>query len=830
MKLWRLALATLRREWRSSEIRVLLLALAIGVGSVSTTGFLGDRLDRAITERGGDFLGADAQLSSPTQLDPELLDTDPLKTGSLQQSNGLEFASMLAKGDAFQLASVRAVDGQYPLRGKVVIAPDVAATGTVQKAQPNPGEIFVDGQLLTLLNVMVGDSVEVGAAEFRIAGIVQDEPGRAGAVFGLAPRVFMRLDEVGKTEVVQPGSRVTWLYYFAGEPEVVSAFVKDSKPKLTSSQRLVGGREGSEAVSGAFARTSKFGSLASLVSLLMATLAVALAARRYALRHFDQAALMRCFGLASADLRSFYALQLLLLGLIGSLMGLLIGYGGHWLLLQSFAPELAERLPPVSPMPVIAGLGSGLLALSGAALPSLLRLSQVPPLRVLRREMVPLTRGAWALVLLSLSLLVLLCWWYAGSVRMVAIFIGALVAFALLLWGLSLVTLQSGHLLRKLSPGALRFGIAQLLRHRYAASVQLGAFALALLLMGSVALVRTDLIDSWQQQLPPDAPNHFLVNIAPEQNAQVSAFLAERNLNVSRSYAMVRGRLTGKAGKDIKEMVPESAREDNQLRRELNLTWSDELPPNNTITAGEWHASSTTAQISMEDKLAKRLGIQIGDVLTFTIADREISLPVTSFREVKWDSMQPNFFVIFSPGALDGYPASFISAMHVPSEDTTTLPAFVQAFPTVTVIALDRIIRDVQKVIAQVVVAVELLLSFLLLSGVAVLIAALLASLDERRREAVVLRTLGASRGFLQRSLLAEFTLLGLLAGLLAAAGTEGVAALINGQVFDLEARFHPWLWYTAPLLGAVIVALSGLLSTRRIQQVSPAVALRETA
>lgn len=824
MKLWRLALSTLRREWRSSEIRVLLLALAIGVASVSTTGFLGDRLDRAITERGGDFLGADAQLSSPVQLDPELLDA-----GGLQQSQALEFASMLAKGDAFQLADVRAVDGQYPLRGQVIISRLVSEPGVVQTAQPQPGEIFVDSQLLSLLNVQMGDAVEVGAAEFRIAGLVQDEPGRAGAVFGLAPRVFMRLDEVAKTEVVQPGSRVRWLYFYAGEPEAVTAFVNTSKPKLTSSQRLVGGRDGSEAVSGAFARTSKFGSLASLVSLLMATLAVALAARRYALRHFDQAALMRCFGLASAELRSFYALQLLLLGVLGSVLGLLIGYGGHWLLLQTFAPDLAERLPPISPMPVIAGLGSGLLALTGAALPSLLRLSQVPPLRVLRREMVPLTRGAWALVLLSLSLLVLLCWWYAGSVRMVAIFVGALATFALLLWGLSFITLQSGHVLRKLSPGALRFGIAQLLRHRYAASVQLGAFALALLLMGSVALVRTDLIDSWQQQLPVDAPNHFLVNIAPEQDENVRAFLSERKLQVTRSYAMVRGRLTGKAGNDIREMVPENAREDNQLRRELNLTWSEALPPSNTISAGEWHGASTSPQISMEDKLAKRLGIQIGDVLTFTIADRDISLPVTSFREVKWDSMQPNFFVIFSPGALDGYPASFISAMHVPAGDKQTLPAFVQTFPTVTVIALDRIIREVQLVIAQVVVAVELLLSFLLLSGVAVLVAALLASLDERRREAVVLRTLGASRGFLQRSLLAEFLLLGLLAGLLAAAGTEGVAALINGQVFDLEARFHPWLWLSAPLIGAVIVAGSGTLATRRIQQVSPAVALRET-
>ena len=825
MRLLKLALKSLRREWRSTDIRVLLAALIIGVGSVSTTGFLSDRMERALTAKGGEFLGADVVISSPREIEQ-----GTLSAPNMQHSTALEFSSMLATDAGFQLASIRAVDQAFPLRGTVRIAQAMTELGTVQNAMPALGEIYVDPQLLPLLSVEVGDTVELGVAQFKIAGLVKDEPGRAGAVFGISPRVFMRLDEVSRTEILQPGSRVRWLHFFAGTPDQVGEFVEQNKPKLDDTMRMQGGRDGSEAVSGAFQRTERFGKLASLVSLLLAALAVTLAANRYAYRHFDQAALMRCFGMRRHSLRVYYGLQITAIGLLGSGLGVLLGYTAHALLLKLFLPDLSERLPSVHWLPILVAMASGLLALVGAALPSLLRLSHVPPLRVLRRDLSPLTASAWLIRVFSILSFVLLCYSYAGSARMVGSFIVGLLVLVVVIGGIALLTLRVGRWLKGLAPGAWRFGIAQLWRHRMAASIQLGAFALALTLMGIVALVRTDLIDSWRQQLPPDAPNQFLVNISEQQVPQIEQFMQQRDLSITEIYPMVRGRLVGKNGKLFDEILGDEEPRDNSLRRELNLSYGQSLPDNNQITAGQWHGETEQAELSIESGLAERLDVKVGDQLMFTIADREVTATVSSIREVKWDSMQPNFFIIFSAPALKEFPANYIAAFRSPDGDVQTVASFVKQFPTVTVISVDRIIAEVEQLIAQVVLAVELLLGFLLLAGVAVLAAALLASLDERRHEAVVLRTLGASQVFLRRSLLAEFVILGVFAGLLAAIGTEAVSQLISQQLFDLAAKLHPWLWLVSPLFGAVIVTLSGLWMTRKVAKVAPAVALRETA
>lgn len=823
MKWLRMAWRLLARDRSSGEWRVLLLALVIGVGSVSTTGFLGDRLARAMDERGGEFLGADVQIASPRPM-------DTLDAGGLQRSESVDFSSMLAFGDNFQLAGVRAVDAAYPLRGKVVIAESAAATGTARSAQPEPGEIFVDGQLLPLLSAQVGDTVEIGVAAFRIAGVVVEEPGRAGAVFGFAPRVFMRRDEVEKTRVIQPGSRVTYLYQFAGEPAAVSAFAKAVKPTLETSQRLSGGRDGNEAVSGAFSRSERFIGLASLVSLLLSAVAVALAARRHAARHFDQAALLRCFGVTSGQLRSIYITQLLSIGLLGSVLGVVVGAIAHQGLLQSLVPQLADRLPTLGWVPIVAGIGSGMLALFGAAAPSLLRLTRVPPLRVLRRDLDPIPLSGWLTVLLSGASLVALCAWYAGSLKLVGYFVAGLAVLALVLALLSQLALGLGRIVQRMAQGPLRFGLAQLLRHRLASTVQLGAFTLALFLMASVALIRTDLIDSWRAQLPPEAPNHFLVNISPDQNPEVVKFLSDEKLKATQSYPMIRGRIISKDGTPIMDAVPPAGREYNAIRRELNLTWSTQLPDKNTLTAGSWHGDASDAQISVESVMAKTLALEIGDTLGFKIGEQQVTARITSIRDVKWDSMQPNFYVIFSPGVLSEATASYITAVHVPAARKSVMASFVKQFPTVTLIAVDKIIADIEAVVAQVVAAIELLLAFLLLSGVAVLVAALLASLDERRQEAVMLRTLGARQAFVRVSLWSEFLVLGALAGLLAAALTEAAMYQVAQEMFELEPKFHPWLWWLVPGAGALLVAGSGWAATRRITRVTPLQALRAMA
>ena len=866
MRFLRLGLWLLRRERGSGEWRVLLLALIIGVGSVSTTGFLGDRLKRAMGEQGASFLGADLLVTSPRPVEtwPQLAARNAApKASPLSTSQALEFSSMVAKGDAFQLATLRAVDAAYPLRGSVRIAPRPFAESTPRPAQPPPGAIYVAPDLLPLLSANVGDRVQIGEALFTIAGVVAEEPGQLGGVFGLAPRVFMRADEVERTHVLQPGSRVTYLYQFAGAPDQLTAFGAALKPTLDSTQRLIGSREGVETLRGAFANADRYIQLTALISLLLSVAAIAIAAHRHALRHYDQAALLRCFGATTAQLRTLYAIQLLTLGVLGSLIGVAVGAMMQQALALLILPDAATRLPSLGLAPVGVAIVSGLLALAGASLPALMRLIRVPPLRVLRRDLPPLPLGAWISAAVSGSALLLLIAWYAGDAKLVGVFVSALVGLVLVLTLLARLALFAGRGVQRMAHGPVRFGLAQLLRHRFDSTLQLGAFTLALFLVALLALVRSDLIAGWQQQLPSEAPNYFLVNIASYQQEAVAAYLAQHHLKASELYPTVRGRLTTKNGAPIASTLPPESRDSNTLRRELNLTWTATLPANNAVLSGHWHGtrnaaapvkgmpkvgnplsakadaelappvgapllhSDPSAEISVESGMAERLNLAVGDQLGFQVGDQTLSARITSLRSVKWDSMQPNFFVIFAPGQLDALPASSIASVYVPPGASSMLPGFVKAFPGVTVLALDKLIANIQAVFDQIIGAIQLLLGFLLAAGMAVVIATLLASLDARQQEAVLLRTLGAQRAYLAKALWSEFLALGLLAGLLASACAEIAMALISGRLFELPARLHPWLWLALPSSGALLVGMSGWLTTRHITRVPPMQSIR---
>ncbi len=845
MRFIRIGLWLLRRERSHGEWRVLLLALVIGVGSVATTGFLGDRLTRAMNDQGAAFLGADLLLTSPRPL-------AGFPQNQLRTSRALEFTSMVSKGDAFQLATLRAVDAAYPLKSAVRIADRPFATGLPRPAQPPRGAIYVDQSLLPLLNAQVGDTVQIGETAFRIAGVVAEEPGQLGGVFGLAPRVFMHADDVSTTRIIQPGSRLTYLVQFAGDAAHIAAFSAALKPLLDSTQRLVGSREGTETLRGAFANADRYIQLTALISLLLSVAAIAIAAHRHALRHYDQAALMRCMGATTAQLRVLYGVQLTVLGLLGSGIGVAIGALMQHGLALLILPDNATRLPALGMAPVVAAVASGLLALTAASLPALIRLIRVSPLRVLRRDLPPLPLAAWVSVMTSGLILLALTAWYAQDAKLVALFVGALSALAVVLALLAQLALLLGHSVQNMAHGPLRFGLAQLLRHRLDSTLQLGAFTLALFLVALLALIRNDLVSNWRQQLPPDAPNHFLVNIAPEQTDAIKHYLAQHQLKPSELYPMVRGRITTKNGVPIESTLPPGMRDTNSLRRELNLTWTSTLAANNHILSGRWHSypsgygarrdaapvkgtpvgapllhSDPSAEISVESGMAEKLQLALGDTLGFNVGDQTLSARISSIRSVKWDSMQPNFFVIFAPGTLDALPANYIASVFVPANKTDFLPGFVKRFPTVTVIALDKLIANIAAVFTQVISAIQLLLGFLLAAGIAVVFATLLASLDARQQEAALLRTLGAERAYLAKGLWSEFIALGLLAGLLASACAEAAMAVIAQRLFDLPLQLHPWLWLVLPLSGALIVGTSGWLTTRHITRVPPMQSIR---
>ncbi len=819
MRFMRLGLWLLRRERAQGEWRILLLALVIGVGSVSTTGFLGDRLTRAMGEQGANLLGADLLVTSPNPV-------ASFPHNQLSSSRALEFTSMVAHGEMFQLATLRAVDAAYPLKSQVRIADRAFGAGVPRPAQPPLGSIYVDQALLPLLNARVGDSVHIGEVAFRIAGVVIEEPGQLGGVFGLAPRVFMHMDDVAATRILQPGSRVTYLYQFAGGAPEIAAFTTELKLQLNRSQRVVGPRDG-ETLRSAFDNADHYIQLAGLISLLLSVVAIAIAAHRHALRHYDQAALMRCMGATTSQLRLLYGVQLGVLGGLGSGLGVALGALIQHGLALLILPDHVTRLSALGLTPVIVAVASGLLALAAASFPALMRLIRVSPLRVLRRDLPPLPLAAWLSLIVSGSVLLALTAWYAQDAKLVALFVGGLIVWGGVLALLAQLALLLGHSVQKMAHGPVRFGLAQLLRHRLDSTLQLGAFTLALFLVALLALVRTDLIDNWRQQLPPHAPNHFLVNIAPEQTDAVRRFLAQRELKPSELYPMVRGRITTKNGVAIESTLPPEKRDTNSLRRELNLTWTSTLAANNHILAGRWHGAHPGAEISVESGMAEKLQLKLGDTLGFTMGDQSINARITSIRSVKWESMQPNFFVIFAPGQLDALPANYIASVYIPKNLSGVLPEFVKAFPSVTIIALDKIIANIESVFNQVISAIQLLLGFLLAAGLAVVLATLFASLDARLQEAVLLRTLGAQRAYLAKSLWSEFIALGLLSGLLASVCAEVAMAIIAKRLFDLPLHLHPWLSAALPGVGAIIIGTSGWLTTRHITRVPPMQSIR---
>jgi len=822
-----LGLRLLAREWRAGELRVLAMAIVIAVGGSTAVGFFTDRVARGLLNQSAEVFGADLALTSSRPVDAAWLE----RAGELglEKSAGMEFASVVVHGDGLQFASVRAVDSRFPLRGELRVASRPYADDVSVAAGPAPGEAWADVRLLARLGVMPGARVEVGEAALQVTRVLVFEPGRLGNVFGVAPRLLMNLDDVVRTGVVQPGSRVSWQYQFAGTEAALDAYRAWLAPRLGPSDELVVAREGRRAAGNALQRAERYLGLAVLIAVVLAGVAVAMAARRYSERHFDMSAMLRCMGAEQNDLLGMFVPQLLALGILASAAGVALGFVAERVL----AALLAEVLPAAHALPgpraLVAGFATGLVMLAGFALPPLLRLRRVPPLRVLRRDLEPMPSSGWLVYGLALAALAALMWRFTGSLALtLAVLAGAFGTAAMLgLFG-AIFALLGRRLPRQVGV-AWRFGFNNLRRRPRQSMSQVLAFGIALMAMSTIALVRTDLLDAWRAQLPRGVPNHFAYNIVPDQLEPLRGFLEQRGIAASALYPMVRGRLVRINDQPVRDAVTKEARDDGALNRELNLTWTAALQADNAIVEGNWWREADRGQslVSVEAKLAGRLGIHTGDRLEFSIGGRVLGARVASLRTVQWDSFRPNFYMIFSPGVLDGYPATWMTSFHLEPGAKGALIDLVREFPSVTVLEFDVIIEQVERLLGQVTRAVEFVLLFVLLAGFTVLFAALQSSLDERMHEGALLRTLGADRRQLRAGHAAEFLALGLLAGLVAAAGTECLAWLLYAQVLDLGFRPQWQVWLLTPLAGAVLIGLAGFWATRGIARTSPAVVLR---
>jgi putative ABC transport system permease protein len=819
---WRLAMRLLVRNWHSGEQRILVAALVIAVAASTAIGFFTDRLGRGMSNQSADFLGADLVLESPRPVVAEWL--REARTKGLQAIETLEFASVVVSGDELLLSGVKAVQDGFPLRGEMRTAPAPFAADTATQTLPRPGEAWVAPRLLTNLGLQVGDTVEVGAHILHITRVITFEPGRVGNPFGIAPRLLMRMIDVPATKLVQPGSRLTYQYLFAGREADVAGFREWLEPRLGPSHELVGVKEGRRAVGAALERAERFLGLAVLAAIILAGVAVAMAARRYSERHFDMSAMLRCMGATQRDLLGLYLPQLLVVGLLASAIGCILGWLAQYGLLFLLADLLPATPSSTHAWPVFAGFATGLITLAGFALPPVMRLKDVPPLRVLRRDLLPLPSRAWLVYGAALCAIVAVMWRYTDSWPLTFSVLAGGIALVALLSLLALLLLLLSRRFNTRVGVAWRFGLNNLWRHRRSSVSQILAFSLTLMAMAVVALVRTDLLTTWQAQLPADVPNHFVINILPDQVEEFGGFMKDAGVATAQLYPMVRGRLVKINGSAVQKAVTKEERSDNALNRELNLTWTTVLQEDNRILTGRWWRPQDTgmSKVSVESQLAERLEIEPGDELGFSIGGQSISAKVTSIRYVKWDSFRPNFYMVFPPQVIDRFPATYMTSFKLTKEEKPLLRELVARYPAVTVLEMDRVIEQVGRIFRQVTLTVEYVLVFSLLAGFAVLFAALQSSQDERLYEGTLLRALGGSRRQLRAGHLAEFTALGGLAGLLAAMGTECLAWVLYSEVLHLEHSFQWQVWIIAPIAGALLIGVAGYWGTRSVVERSP--------
>ncbi|MCG8673555.1 MAG: FtsX-like permease family protein [Pseudomonadales bacterium] len=827
-----LAIRLLIREWHSGALRVMLGALLVAIISHTSIGFFTDRLNQAMEAKAAHLMGGDLVLRSPAAATPALL--EKANEYSLQQATTLQFSTVLLFGDEIQLSAIKAVSDAYPLVGFLKTAKESFGDDEITQQPPATGTIWVEQRLLAALGAEIGDTLSVGDTDLLIERIVTYEPDRGGAFYTIAPRVIMNIDDVAKANVLQTGSRVDYRYLFLGNEQAVQDYKAWLTPRLMASQKILGIHGERPTVSTALVRAEKYMSLAGLVAILLAAVAIAMSAKHYAENQFDPSALMRCMGLKQNQLLALYCIQLSCLALIAAAIGSLIGFALQELITFILRDILPAPFPQASPKAALSGAFLSFAVLFGFSLPTLIRLRRVSPLRVLRKNLEPLAlTGKIIYSFTTLFIAVLIFAYTNDPILTIAALLGSL---ALGIFGFMLVSLLF-LILAKVSqniPSSLKAGLRNLIRRRAESRWQTLAFGTTLMAMSLVVMIRTDLLTTWQNQLPENAPNHFVLNVLPEKVTPFTEFLSQRNIASNKLYPISRGRLTHIDGEAVQQAVTKEESNNEALNRELSLTESNTLPPDNKVLQGSWWGDSPSTlasnppQVSVEEQLANRLGIKMGNELTFSIGSQILKAEVTSIRAVKWDSFNPNFYMMFAPGTFKDLPVTYLTSFFLPYEERAQLKDLVKQFPAITLLEVDAILQQVRNILTQVTLAVEMVLLFVLAAGFAVTFAALQASLGQRFQEGALMRTLGASRQQIRLNQWVEFISLGLVSGLMAAAGTDTILWACYTKMFHLPFSWNPELWFGLPLLGGILVGLLGFLSSRQVVSKSPMLVLRE--
>ena len=841
----RLSLKMTGRDWRAGQLRFLLVALIVAVAALSAVGFFVDRLRSGLNRDAHQLLGADLVISADQPVSAAW--RSEAERRGLVLADTVTFPSMAQAGEGeqslSQLASIKAVSNGYPQRGKLKITTSLPealdAVGKPTSDVPAPGTLWVDAAILSALNAKLGDTLKLGDKRFTVTQLIASEPDRGASFLNFAPRVMLPLADLAATALVQTGSRVSYRLLLsapAGKSADIAAYQAWVEQQI-SKQAIKGVRvesieSGNPQMQSTLDRADRFLSLVGLLSAMLAAVAVAMAARRFMLRHLDACAMLRCLGLTQNQVTAMYVIEFLIVGLVGSVIGVAVGFGGHLVLLELLGKLVQSDLPPVSMLPALQGVATGILLLLGFALPPILQLRNVPHNRVIRREQAPPQALALATYGLGIAAFVVLLLWQAGDVTLALLtaagFLGGFALFGLAGW----LGLKSLKRLRGLvNHQSWRFAVTSLQRRPGATVIQVVSLALGLMALLLLTVVRGDLMVAWRDATPADAPNRFIINILPEQKEPIAARLAQAGVVNAPLYPMIRGRLVAVNGKAITDDTYQDDRAKRLADREFNLSTMARMQEQNKLVAGQWFSGKpgAPAEASVEEGIAKTLNLKLGDSMRFDIAGQPVEARVTSLRKLEWGSMRVNFFVIINPEAMADTPQTWITAFHLPAAHGDLGNALTRDYPNLTVVDVGGILKQIQAVLDQVVTAVEFLFAFTLASGLLVLYAALMGSQDERTREAGLLRALGATRRQLAQAQLIEFSLVGALAGLLAASGAAAMGWALATYQFKFAWSFAPGVWVFGLLAGALCAIAGGWLGLRGVLKHPPLQTLRES-
>ncbi len=868
----RLAMLMLWRDWQGGELRLLLVALIMAVTSVTGIALFTDRLEKALLQESANMLAADRVLSGRRQPPREWLEEAAAR--GLETAETLSFTSMVFSSTGNMLIAAKAISDSYPLRGELIVTDAAFTRGTPVTAGPVAGEVWLESRVLPALGIEVGDTVQVGEAVLRVGKILIAEPDRqqGGMEESVGPRLMLNIADVERTNVIQLGSRVSYRYLFAGDEPTLESFGEWLQEQSEGQFRLRNVRDESAEVADALNKAESFLLLGSLFAVLLAGVAIALTAKRYSERHYDYVAILKTLGCTSNQITTLYVAIQIALAAIAITIGWALGWIVHQLILMLLAAIITVELPAAGLQPFVIGALTAIICLLSFALPPLLALRNTSPLRVLRKDLDQQKLAPNVPYVFGILGTVFLVYWYSQDFLLTSVLVISVASIALVLSLVSYLLLRSSSSVGMQAGSAWKLAMSATRRRRKQNVLQILVFSITIMSLLILTLLRTDLIDDWQAQLPENTPNHFMMNVTGDQIEGINTFFRDNGIVENQFYPLLSARVSKVNGQDpqprwqgdaddrgnnVTERSAGTAELDDEQEADTDdsepsspsaqsaqpgqnrggrmgnrqITWSDRLPADNQILAGEWWGSnSVPGLVSVEQDYADWLGIEVGDTLEFTANQQQVEVSVQSLRSVRWDNMQPNFYFIFSPGTMDHLGATYLSTTLMRQEQKILLNDLLRLYPTIVVIEIDALIEQIQNIIAQVTSAIELISVLVLICGALVLLSCVNATLDERFRESAILRTLGAGRKLILSSLLIEFAFIGFIAGIIATVGAEASLYYLQEGVFEQSFNVHPWVWISGPLLGMLIIGGLGVNSTRKVVNVSPLNVLRSVS